>query len=70
LIQETEREDAVIASRRIPKDVTVQLPDVPVTYEPVTVTADQLAANKPAAAQVVSVSQSDIMRRRRHKPQP
>ena len=64
LMQETEREEAEIAARRIPKDVTLQLPDAPVTYTPATVAANEASANPAqtsttSAAQVGSVSQSN-----------
>lgn len=65
LMEETAREEAVIAARRIPKDVTLQLADAPVTYEPVnTVAADQSSSNASKtsdalAAQIVSVSQTN-----------
>jgi general secretion pathway protein D len=66
LMQETEREEADIAARKAPKDVPLQLPSIPVTYEPaaVTVAADQSSANASkttdsGAAQVLAVSQSN-----------
>jgi hypothetical protein len=63
-MQETEREEADIAARRVPKDVTLQLPDAQVTYKPAVIADNQAGANasKPAdagAAQVVPVSQSN-----------
>jgi general secretion pathway protein D len=62
LMQETEREEADIAAHRVPKDVTVQLPDASVTYQPAAIADNQAGASaiKPAdagAAQVVAVSQ-------------
>ena len=64
LMQETEREEADIAARRVPRDVTLQLPDAPVTYQPAIIADNQAGANasKPAdagVAQVVPVSQSN-----------
>src|SRR3989440_6070144 len=66
MMRETEREEQFAASRRIPKDVTLQLPDAP-TYEPAAPKA--AATNQPAvdsnktgetaAAQVVAVSQTN-----------
>ncbi|HSQ23459.1 MAG TPA: secretin N-terminal domain-containing protein, partial [Pyrinomonadaceae bacterium] len=59
MLRETQREEQIAAARRIPKQVTVQLPDAPVTYEPAkTNGTDQTAvaankteaANKPGAA--------------------
>jgi general secretion pathway protein D len=49
MLRETEREEQIAAARRIPKQVVIQLPDRPVTYEPAkTDGADQstIAANK------------------------
>jgi general secretion pathway protein D len=66
LMQETEREEADIAARRAPKDGPLQLPSIPVTYEPaaLSATADQSSANTSkttdtSAAQVVAVSQNN-----------
>src|SRR5207253_3302871 len=66
LMQETEREEADIAARRVSKDGPPQLPSIPVTYEPaaVSVAADQSNTNASqttdtSAAQVVAVSQSN-----------
>jgi general secretion pathway protein D len=66
MMRETEREEQFAASRKLPKDVTLQLPDAP-TYEPAAPKA--AAANQPAAdsnktgetsaAQVVAVSQTN-----------
>jgi hypothetical protein len=59
MMRETEREEQYAAARRIPKDVTLQLPDQAVTYAPKALAADQTSANgsQPSAAQVVAVSQ-------------
>src|SRR6185369_6936963 len=38
MLRETEREEQIAAARRIPKEVKVQLPDAPLTYEPATKT--------------------------------
>ena len=50
MLRQTEREDqqiaAAAAARRIPKDVSIQLPDLPVTYAP----AQNTASNQPTAA--------------------
>jgi general secretion pathway protein D len=66
LMQETEREEAEIAARRTPKDGPLQLPSIPVTYEPAaaSVAADQSSANTiktadTGATQVLAVSQSN-----------
>ncbi|HMG76874.1 MAG TPA: secretin N-terminal domain-containing protein [Pyrinomonadaceae bacterium] len=66
LMQETEREEADIAARRVPKDGPPQLPSIPVTYEPaaVSVAADQSNTNASkttdtGVAQVVAVSQTN-----------
>ena len=66
MLRETEREEQYAAARRIPKDVTMQLPDAPATYEPApkALASDQSSANaskagETAAAQVVPVSQSN-----------
>jgi general secretion pathway protein D len=63
LMQETEREEADIAARRVPKDGPLQLPSIPVTYEPaaVSVATDQSSAKTAdtGAAPVVAVSQSN-----------
>ena len=47
MLRETEREEQIAAARRIPKDVTVRLPDAAVTYEPAT-KADVSSTNVPA----------------------
>ncbi|MDX6531069.1 MAG: ral secretion pathway protein [Blastocatellia bacterium] len=59
MMRETEREEQYAAARKIPKDVTLQLPDQAVTYAPKALAADQTSANgsQPSAAQVVAVSQ-------------
>ena len=44
MLRETEREEQIAAARRMPKDVKIQLPDVPVTYEPAKSAATQQAA--------------------------
>jgi hypothetical protein len=66
LMQETEREEADIAASRAPKDGPLQLPSIPVTYEPaaISVAADQSNTNASktadiGAAKVVAVSQSN-----------
>lgn len=64
LMQETEREEADIAARRVPRDVTIQLPDAQVTYQPAVIADNRAGANasKPAdaaPAQVVPVSQAN-----------
>ncbi len=66
MLQETEREEQIAAARRIPKDVTLQLPDAPATYEPAPKalasdqsSADASKAGNTVAAQVASVSQSN-----------
>lgn len=66
MMRETEREEQYAAARRIPNDVTLQLPDAPTTYEPA---PKALAANQSSAdasktgdttaTQVVSVSPSN-----------
>lgn len=60
MLRETEREDQIAAARKIPRNVTVQLPDAPLTYQPAPKPADQAAANTTAAnnkpAQVSAVS--------------
>jgi general secretion pathway protein D len=64
MMRETEREEQFAASRRIPKDVTLQLPDAP-TYEPAAPKAaainqpgaDLNKTNEPAA--VVTVAQTN-----------
>lgn len=66
MMRETEREEQFAASRRIPKDVTLQLPDAP-TYEPAAPkaaatnqpTVDSNKTGETAAAQVVAVSQTN-----------
>lgn len=67
LMEETAREEQQIAAARsIPRDVTLQLPDAPVTYEPATnaaaankTNADATKTNDVSAPQVASVSQSN-----------
>ncbi len=44
LMEEIQREEQIAAARRIPKEVSVQLPDAPVTYEPA---PSVVAANQP-----------------------
>jgi general secretion pathway protein D len=67
MMRETEREEQFAASRRIPKDVTLQLPDAQATYEPAAPkaaatnqsSADSNKAGETSAAQVVAVSQTN-----------
>jgi general secretion pathway protein D len=54
LLQEAERDEQIAAARQIPKEVVVQLPDVPPAYVPATKAADQTAA-----PQVTAAAQSD-----------
>lgn len=51
MLRETEREDQIAAARRIPKDVTVQLPDAPATYLPAQKPAEQTATNTAASSE-------------------
>ncbi|MDX6556967.1 MAG: ral secretion pathway protein [Blastocatellia bacterium] len=59
MMRETEREEQYAAARKIPKDVTLQLPDQAVTYAPQALAAEQTSANgsQTSAAQVVQASQ-------------
>jgi len=52
MLRETERDEQIAAARRIPKQVNIQLPDAPATYEPARTDATQqtVAANKTEAA--------------------
>ena len=66
MMRETEREEQYAAARRIPNDVTLQLPDAPTTYEPAPKalaanqsSADASKAGDTAATQVASVSPSN-----------
>jgi hypothetical protein len=59
MMRETEREERFEAQRRIPKDVTIQVADAAVTYQPAPLTTAQTAATSGnTATQVVPVSQT------------
>lgn len=67
MMQETAREEQQFAAaRRIPKDVTLQFPDAPATYEPAALAANQSGADasktgETTATQVGPVSQSNSL---------
>lgn len=53
MLRETERDEQIAAARRIPKQVNIQLPDAPATYEPARTDGTEqanFAANKTEAA--------------------
>src|SRR3989440_11341603 len=66
LMEEIQREEQIAAARRIPKEVNVQLPDAPVTYEPApnAVAANQSNANvstTESAAQVKPAASNKVV---------
>ena len=60
MLRDNYREEQILAARRIPKEVTIQLPDAPV-YVPAakTETQTQAAANNGAPAQTTTVAQNN-----------
>ena len=66
LMEDIQREEQIAAARRIPKEVSVQLPDAPVTYEPApnAVAANQSNANvstTESAAQVTPAVSNKVV---------
>ncbi len=66
LMEDIQREEQIAAARRIPKEVNVQLPDAPVTYEPApnAVAANQSNANvstTESAAQVKPAASNKVV---------
>ena len=66
LMEDIQREEQIAAARRIPKEVSVQLPDAPVTYEPApnAVAANQSNANvstTESAAQVTPAASNKVV---------
>jgi len=66
LMEDIQREEQIAAARRIPKEVNVQLPDAPVTYEPApnAVAANQSNANvstTESAAQVTPAVSNKVV---------
>ncbi|HJZ79157.1 MAG TPA: secretin N-terminal domain-containing protein [Pyrinomonadaceae bacterium] len=55
MLQETQREEQIAAARRLPKQVTIQLPDAPpVTYEPARAAVSDQSAEVVSKADVAS----------------
>src|SRR2546425_3435251 len=66
LMEDIQREEQIVAARRIPKEVSVQLPDAPLTYEPASnaVAANQSNANvssTESAAQVTLAASNKVV---------
>jgi LysM repeat protein len=66
LMEDIQREEQIAAARRIPKEVSVQLPDAPLTYEPASnaVAANQSNANvssTESAAQVTPAASNKVV---------
>jgi general secretion pathway protein D len=66
LMEDIQREEQIAEARRIPKEVNVQLPDAPVTYEPApnAVAANQSNANvstTESAAQVTAAAPNKVV---------
>jgi len=60
MLRENERDDQIAAARRIPKNVTVQLPDAPATYLPAQKPAEPTATNAPASSEKPAQTQPSV----------